>query len=140
MKKLVLIMMALMLVSLSACSNTSRVNNSPVRQSNNNNEVEDCDADDLLEGDEDCYGVDLKKKKHKSSHSVIAKPTSPKTNLKSKIKSKVIKPKTKTIKISKPKKVKISRVKPKKSSSYTIKKSSPSRSYSKSTRSSGKRR
>jgi hypothetical protein len=29
-------------------------------------EVEDCDAEDMVEGDSDCYGVDLKRsKKHK---------------------------------------------------------------------------
>lgn len=40
-------------------------------------EVEDCDADDLIEGDEDCYGVDLKKKKkHKKKTAKHASATS----------------------------------------------------------------
>lgn len=50
----------------------------PVQQE----EQEDCDADDLLEGDEDCYGVDLSSN-HRRKHKVkpvrrVAQPvTSP---------------------------------------------------------------
>lgn len=56
------VMMLLVVFALSACGQSKTT----VRSVNQDSQVEDCDLEDTMEGDEDCYGVDLKKKKKKS--------------------------------------------------------------------------
>lgn len=87
MKKLLIGLVAVF--TLSACSQT----NSPDLLDENLDldsvEVEDCDFDDLLEGDEDCYGVDLEDEFKKSSKVKKAKDkaTKAKADANKKIKS-----------------------------------------------------
>lgn len=107
MKKLMILITSLALV-LTACNNTTRrtVTNDAPQQSQSNQQAEDCDADDLLEGDEDCYGVDLEgsKKKYKNK---VAKVNKKVSQVKNKVN--VVKKKTSTLKSFKPKKVKKSK-------------------------------
>jgi hypothetical protein len=64
MKKFTILTMILLLL-LTACGRVQKtVVNTPTSNNSNQHKIEDCDKEDLLEGDEDCYGIDLKKNKH----------------------------------------------------------------------------
>ncbi|UUV47006.1 hypothetical protein [Bacillus phage vB_BanS-Thrax5] len=92
----------------------------PQTDSNIQQEEEDCDLDDLYEGDEDCGFSKSKKKKYNNTNGVV---TSPKTNTQ---KSTTQKPKQDTKSTSKPNLSKPSTPKSSSSSSPKVNLSKPS--------------